>query len=141
MPAEAAAAMSAQQMLVTISRPKNELIVTTNSVDVVREYTTQSDERESATEFLEKRHQNNKVAIDSLAARIKIDQKIDLHPGAWISKVPSQKALSRKLVNFCVGLLIKAEAEKKKIDLAIEHQNVPGRFIDLPDSPNFGIGI
>jgi hypothetical protein len=42
MPAEAATAMSAEQMLVTISRPKNDLIVTTNSVDVVRAHTIES---------------------------------------------------------------------------------------------------
>jgi hypothetical protein len=138
MPAEAAAAMSAEQMLVTISRPKDELIITTNSIDVVREYTTQSYERESATEFLEKGHQNNKVAIDHTAPRIKVEQKVDLHPGARVS-TPAQKALSKKLIDFCVRLVVK-EAEKKRIARAIEqrHEAIE-RFIDQPDLPKYGI--
>lgn len=52
MPAEAAVAMSAEQMLVTMSRPRDEFIVVTDSIAVVRQQTTQSEERESAREFL-----------------------------------------------------------------------------------------
>jgi hypothetical protein len=52
LPAEASAGISVEQMLVTISRAREELLMFTDSLDVVRECATRSGERESATEFV-----------------------------------------------------------------------------------------
>jgi hypothetical protein len=82
LPAEAASAMSAEQMLVTISRPKNELIITTNSIDVVREHKVHSHERQSATDLLKDKAQK------AVSAR------------------------QKQLIAFCIGLARKAAMKK-----------------------------
>lgn len=76
MPSEAAVAMSAEQMMVTMSRPRDEFIVVTDSIAVVRQQTTQTDERESAREFLV----GNEPKISP-----EVEREIDLQKGKRIT--------------------------------------------------------
>jgi hypothetical protein len=119
MHAEASAAMSAEQMLVTISRPKDELVITTNSIDVVREYTVQGDGRESAREFLD---------IPNVPFKQEVKRSpVDLQEGKQVTPsvkvTPSQR--SKKLIDFCIGLAIKA-SQKKKIEQQIKESRSVG---------------
>jgi hypothetical protein len=98
-------------MLVTISRPKDELVITTNSIDVVREYTVQGDGRESAREFLDV---PNKI-IPFKRSPIDLKEGKQVTPPEKLS--PSQR--TKKMIDFCVGFAIKA-SQKKKIQQQIK---------------------